>query len=391
MAQRAVKITEEPDMIADEIGIIHEVESNPILALTDQAKFDAYFAAIEKQALAVPVDLESATGRDRIKSAAAQVARKKSPFENARKASTEEWRRLTAAVNAAGKVVTERLDDLRDRVRKPVTDWESAEDARRAEADLIIENLKSAAIVRADETSADVQTRLDRVRGHNLNSELFGPRIEMVTDLRDETVAALAAALERLKQVEADRAELERLREQAAAAEQAEAKRRADEEARAAEERRKADEEARLAEVERVARQNAEDAAAKAHEEELDRVARAKQAEIDAANERARKVQEEAEADRQRIQREHDEAIAAERAKAEKLEADAKAERDRIAAEEKRIADDKARLEADQAYRTKCKTEAKEDLIAIGIPEAKAIKIIQSAVAREIRHMPFVF
>lgn len=369
MAQTARRITEEPQLIAEEIDIITEVENDPVIALTNQAKFEAYVAAIEKQARAVPVDLTTTTGRDKIKSEAAKIARKKVAIDSAGKDKTEEWRKLTAAVNAARNVVKERMDALRDDIRRPVTEWEQKEEERIREAGLIMQNLREAAIVRVDETSADVQARLDRVRGHNLNSELFGPRIEMVTDLRDETVATLSAAIERLLKAEADAAELARLRRAEEERKEQEERERQAAAEREAEKLRVEQEKHRLAEVERIARQNAEDAAQRAHQAELDRIEREKQAEIDEAIERARKAEADAAAERQRI--------AEEKAAAE--------------AEAKRIADEKAKREADKAHRLACMTEAKLAIMSCGIGEEEARKVVMLSIAGELPHMPFQF
>jgi len=369
MAQRAVRVADEPAQIADELDIIREVEDNPVVALTNEAKFNAYFAAVEAQARAVPVDLETSTGRDRIKSAAAQVARKKTAIDNAGKAATEEWRRLTGRVNAVRNVAKERFDALRDDIRRPVTEWENAEEARRAEADLIIENLRNAAIVRADETSDDIQARLDRVRGHNLNSDLFGPRIELVTDLRDDTVKALTDALERIKQAEADRAELARLRRESEEREERERQERAAAQAREDEEKRKAADAARIEREREEAAQRAKDEAERAHKAEQDRIAQEKQAEIDAANERARKAQQEAEYERSRME---------------------DAERERKAAA-KRLADEQAAREADQAHRSKVMGEAKQAIMACGVDEPIAKLIVVAIAAKNVPHVSIKF
>jgi chromosome segregation ATPase len=247
-------------------------------------------------------------------------------------------------------------------VRQPLTDWEEREEARKAEADLILTNLRDAAIVRADETAEDVERRLERIRGINLNDELFGPRIEMAVDLRDDAVKALGEALARLKQQEADRAELERLRRVAREREEQEARERQEAEDRRAEEQRKAEEQRRADAAAEQARKDAEEAAARAHQEELNRIEREKQAEIDAANERARKAEEEAAAERKRIA---DEKAAAE-------------------AEARREAEAKAKREADQEHRTAVRRAAKEAIMSCGADEETARKIVLAIQAGEV-------
>ena len=421
MAQRAVRVADEqPELIAAELDIIKEVEDNPVVALTDQAKFDAYYAAIEAQALAVPIDLDTSTGRDRIKSAAAQVARKKTAIDNAGKSATEDWRKLTNAVNSARNVVKERLDDLRDRVRKPVTEWEQKEEERRTEADLIITNLRNAAIVQAHETSDDIQARLDRVRGHNLNAELFGPRIELVTDMRDDTIKALTEALERVRQAEKEREELAQLRREREERDERERQDKAEQQAREVEEARKAAEDARIKLEREEAAQRAKAAADRAHQAEQDRIAQEKQAEIDAANERARKAEElrknEAYA-RSIIQHIKDCAMGFIGGQPQSLgllhrelhtkividdsfgDLRAEAERElgaaitKIEAAIQKEIDDKVEAvrKSQQEHRTACKTAAKEALMALGVPEPKAVKVVQAVIAKDIPYMSFTF
>lgn len=305
---------------ADHSKILKEVADNAVVVLTNPEKLDQYLAALRAEVEANPGDVGTVKGRDIIRSNASDIGKKKTAIEKVRLAKTEEWRRLTAAVNAAGKVVKERFQALQDEVRAPLTAWEEREDARKAEAQAIIDDMLAASVVSFDDTSVSLQERLDRVRGRNLSDEMFGPRIMEVTDLRDSTVACLQAAVERVKQEEEDRAELQRLRDAEAARAREDAERKAREEAEAAaadeaqraaeaEERRKADE---AALIERERREAAEHAARKAEEarqaaireaeekarneqEERDRAA---QAEIDAANARALKARQEAAANR---------------------------------------------------------------------------------------------
>jgi hypothetical protein len=369
MAARARRVEEEQTVSIDIADLVRRVESNPAIVLTDEETFEAYYAYIEQQALKLEVDLSTSAGRDLIRSAASEIARKKTAFDRTRKELTEDYRRKTATINTVGKVVVDRFAALQLRVRQPLTDWEEREEARKAEADLILTNLRDAAIVRADETAEDVERRLERIRGINLNDELFGPRIEMAVDLRDDAVKALGEALARLKQQEADRAELERLRRVAREREEQEARERQEAEDRRAEEQRKAEEQRRADAAAEQARKDAEEAAARAHQEELNRIEREKQAEIDAANERARKAEEEAAAERKRIA---DEKAAAE-------------------AEARREAEAKAKREADQEHRTAVRRAAKEAIMSCGTDEDTARKIVLAIQAGEVPHIRIEF
>lgn len=407
MAARARRIEEEPvENTNDVIDIVRRVEDNPALVLTDEKMFEAYYAHVEKQALSVEVDLSTSAGRDRIRSAASEIARKKTTFDKTRKDLTEDYRRKTATINAVGKLVVDRFAALQLRVRQPLTDYEEREEARKAEADLILANLRDAAIVRADETAEDVERRLERIRGINLNDELFGPRIEMAVDLRDDAVKALGEALARLKQQEADRAELERLRRVAREREEQEARERQEAENRRAEEER-------LANVERIARQNAEAAAEKARRE-AEEAADAEKRAIEAKRHYARDIIQHIkdvglgmiggrEYPYAMLIRELDEKIVIDDAMGDMqdevraiLEATrasvqaawelaiARAEQQEQAEQAQREAEAKAKREADQEHRTAVRRAAKEAIMSCGADEETARKIVLAIQAGEV-------
>lgn len=414
MAARARRIEEEAAMPAnDSTDIVRQVEDNPALVLTDETVFETYYAHVEQQALQVAVDLSTSAGRDRIRSAASEVARKKTAFDKARKELTEDYRRKTATINTVGKVVVDRFAALQLRVRQPLTDWEEREEARKAEADLILTNLRDAAIVRADETAEDVERRLERIRGINLNYELFGPRIEMAVDLRDDAVKALGEALARLKQQEDDRAELERLRRVAREREEQEARERQEAEDRRAEEER-------LANVERIARQNAEAAAEKARRE-AEEAADAEKRAIEAKRHYARDIIQHIkdvglgmiggrEYPYAILIRELDEKIVIDDAMGDMqdevraiLEATrasvqaawelaiARAEQQEQAEQAQREAEAKAKREADQEHRTTVRRAAKEAIMSCGTDEDTARKIVLAIQAGEVPHIRIEF
>lgn len=373
MAVRARRVEEEQTVSIDIADLVRRVEANPAIVLTDEETFEAYYAYIEQQALKLEVDLSTSAGRDLLRSAASEIARKKTAFDRTRKELTEDYRRKTATINAVGKLVVDRFAALQARVRHPLTVWEEREEARKQEADAILADLRNAAIVRAEETAEDVRKRLDRIRGINLNDELFGPRIEMAVDLRDEAVAALSEALARLVQQEEERAELERLRRAEAERQEREAREKREREAREAEEARKRDDEARIErerqEAADKARRDAEEAAARAQQEEIDRINREKQAEVDAANKRAREAEEAAQAERDRAAREQ-------------------REREEEAS---RVAAEKARREADQQHRSAVRTAAKEAIMTCGVDEDTARKIVLAIQAGEVPNVRIEF
>jgi hypothetical protein len=391
MAKAARK--EEPtfDETVNHDAIKAEVVENPVIILMDATKLDAYLTALRADVDANPGDVKTSKGRDIIKANAAEIGRKKAGIDRERLRATEEWRSNISTVNEAGKVVKERFQALQDEVRAPLTTWEEKEESRKAEAQGIIDDMMGASVIQIGDTSDEIRTHLDRIRSRNLSDELFGPRIEEVTDLRDATVSTLQAALARIEQEEQDRAELEALR--------AERERRAQEDA--ARVVRDQEEQARLerdrAQAE-AAEQRRQDEVARMERERQEAVERARREAEEAQAAAVREAEVKARAEQERIQCEHEQELAAERRRAEDAERAAQAERDRIAREEAdrkaaadRLIEENARRVADQEHRAKRKTAAQEAIMSIGIPETKANKLVQAIVAGDIPHVRLEF
>jgi hypothetical protein len=344
---------------AEQVCIVDQVDADPKLLLLGKVDLDAYLTSLRPLVEPSELDLSTKAGRDRIVAKAASVRSRKAAFEKTKLGLTEHWRTQTAKVNATGKAIAERMDELAKEVRAPVTAWEEADKARQAEADRIIADLTAAPTVTFGMTSEQVQERLDRIRGMNLNAEVLGVRIEMATDLRDDAVAALTKAVADLKTNEARDAELAELRaeqeRQRIAAQQAEQERIAKERAEAA----------AKAEAERIERAKVEAAEqakraaeeqARREQEERDRAA---QAEIDAANARAAEAERLADMERQRIA----------------------AEREKEAREREAAEAEQRRREADIAHRQQIIETAAEALTAIPLVTQKMARAIINEIA----------
>ncbi len=81
-------------------------------------------------------DTSTAAGRKEIASTAYAVARTKTTIDDAGKTLVAEWKKRSGEVDACRKMARDYLDDLRDKTRLPLTEWEQAEEAmRQAEID----------------------------------------------------------------------------------------------------------------------------------------------------------------------------------------------------------------------------------------------------------------
>lgn len=300
-------------------------------------------------------DLATKKGRARVASLAAQVSKAKAAVE---KPGRDYLRDIKAKVKPIEENIREfvrAMDDLRDQVRKPLTDWEEAEKARVAEQQFKLAKLKELAQYFDGLDSSALKERLKQA-----DEIEVGPAWE---EFEGEAATALLLTQKTLRDALAKREAFE--------AEQA---------AQEAERQRLA-EEKRLLELEKAKQEAADKArvAAEAKAKAEQEAAQRREIEARMAQERAER---EAEAAKQREEKaKADAAAQAERA----AQAAAEAERKRIADEEAAKAAEEKRRQEDQEHRAAINRAALADLMALELDEATAkrvlIGIIQGRVA----------
>lgn len=261
------------------------------------------------------LDISTPKGRREVASLAYKVARSKTALDDMGKALGADFKKKAAAIDADRRTVRDRLDALRDEVRKPLDEFEAAEAARvKRHEDGILRIQEMPLLLGEFMTTDNIAARLDEARA--IETSGFQEFTKRAEDAKAATIAKLTEMLEESRRRDAERAELERLRKEAA-------ERAAREEAERIE-REKQEAAARAAEQ---AKREAEEKARR-EAEEAERRAAAERARIERE---AREAAEAAERERQRVEREK--AEAEERAK----EAEEKAERERIASHERAL------------------------------------------------------
>lgn len=365
-------------------------KSNAMAVFTSNEQLDPIIEAIEKEARSLVPDVSTKKGRDAIASMAHKVARSKTYIDNAGKDLVAELKALPKQIDESRRLVRERLDLLKDEVRRPLNEWEQAEDERKQALQQRLSDLRALADVIDDAgnylPSTDIQYRLGEAKAVTLGDSWQ----EFATEAgvaKDTTVQKLEAAVIIAKQHEDQAAELERLRKDA------EEKARRDHEEKlkreAAEAARREAEQKAQVEREESARREAE-LKAKAEQAERDRIAAQERAEREAkeAQERTAKLAQEA---REQAEREKQEAIAAEQRKAQEEAARIKREAERKEtarlAEEKRIADEKAKREADVKHRKAIGTDIVKALTAnSSISRDQAIEVLTALMNGLVPH-----
>lgn len=320
-----------------------EIETGTALAIPEGRSLVAMFskpsqvddliARLEAEALSHAPDLTTVKGRKAIASLAYKVAQSKTALDKAGKSLTEDAQKQIDTVNAERRKIRERLDVLKEKVRKPLDEWEDAENKRVQGLKDRVERLRIAHATLPDGATSDqIAGVLARVEATPID-DTWAEFIAEAAKYKDQAIATLRDMRQRAETREAEQAELAQLRAQA------EARERADRERQEAEEAERRRVEAEKAEAERQARIERE------KQEAAERAAREAEARAKAEAERHAREAAEREAELQRQ-------LAEEKARAE---AAAQAERDRIETEKRAEEQARQKREADAAHRANIK------------------------------------
>lgn len=300
-----------------------------------------------------PTDASTEANREAIRTAAYTITREKTALDKAGLALTESARATIKAVNAERNTIEERLTEIRDHVRKPLTDYETAEKERAAAHERIIVTMEAFGL--SAPGCEDVDLLTDQIRQvQETRSRDWQEFAGRGATMADHVEGILTRRVEGIRKAAAEREELERLR------------------AAEAERQREQAERDRVEREARIAREAADSARAEAEAAAERSAAAAAEA---AERERVRHAAE--------IQREQERAAEAER----RAHQAAGAERERIAAEQR--AEDAARVkrERDKKHRGAVNVAARDALMQSTVPplsEGTATQIIQAIVRGEI-------
>lgn len=324
-------------------------------------------------------DLTTRKGRERIASLAAKVSKSKTAVEKPGRDYLRRLKEMPKVVEAELREFVTKMDTLRDDTRRPLTEWEAAEDARIDRHNDRLNWLKTLADDLGELNSLQLKGLIAEAEGMQLGAhwEEFEAEAGAV---KDKVLTSLRAALTKRETFEAEQEELARLRAQA------EAREKADREAAIA---REAAEKAQREADERAA---AERAAAARREQDLidqaaaqEREAENQRLQLKLQAEQAERAAAQAEAERQAAlrQAEEERQAAARRAEeaAEQARQDERRRADAAAAE---ILRQQEARERDQAHKAKVMGEAKTALMSLNITEELARAIVLKIARREV-------
>jgi hypothetical protein len=349
----------------------------------------------EVRAQLATLDVSIPSQRARIISLSALVASVKVKLDKLSDSLIEEHRAVVTAVNSDRKAMRDDLDAFKVEVRKPVTDLENAETARKAAHEAALAEIELSgphSLQNWMEFSAEaMRERIREIESDPRDWQEFSTRAERAKAWAKEQILRAIKAKE---EHEAAKIELDRLR--AEAAERA-IKEREEAAAKAAQDAA----ERRAAEQARIAREAAERERQRIENERIEAEARAKQAEAErvAAEERAARELKEAEerrireaeqaearrvADAQAAQRRAQEAAA--QAQRDQ-EAAIERERQRVAEEQRKELDEAEKRAKNRAHQGAIHREIVEALAKLGLPEDGAKRIIEAIVQGRVPHV----
>ncbi|UMV26330.1 hypothetical protein [Klebsiella pneumoniae] len=307
-------------------------KTNAMAVFTNNDQLDPLIEAIEKEARSLVPDVTTKKGRDAIASMAHKVARSKTYIDNAGKDLVAELKALPKQIDESRRVVRERLDALKDEVRRPLTEWEAEQERIKAEEAMNALHVEALAM-----------------------NEDFDRRLAARIESDHEMALLMNDALDREQAEKKAEAERQRI--------------------------------AREEEIKRLAEEKAKREAAEQAQREIDAAA-AREREAILAKERAEREQREA---AERAEREKQAAVEAERRKAQeeadRIRREAEQREQARLAEEKRKADEQARREADVKHRKAVGVEVVKALMAnTSLTRDQAIEVLTAVKDGRIPH-----
>lgn len=307
-------------------------KKNAMAVFTNNDQLDPLIELIEKEARSLVPDVTTKKGRDAIASMAHKVARSKTYIDNAGKDLVAELKALPKQIDESRRVVRERLDALKDEVRRPLTEWEAEQERIKAEEAMLALHVEALAM-----------------------NEDFDRQLAARIESDHEMALLMNDAFDREQAEKKAEAERQRI--------------------------------AREEEIKRLAEEKAKREAAEQAQREIDAAA-AREREAILAKERAEREQREA---AERAEREKQAAVEAERRKAQeeadRIRREAEQREQARLAEEKRKADEQARLESDVRHRKAVGTEIVKALLAnTSLTRDQAIEVLTAVKDDRIPH-----
>lgn len=164
-------------------------KSNAMAVFTRSEQLDPLIAAIESEARSLVPDVTTKKGRDAIASMAHKVARSKTYIDNAGKDLVAELKALPKQIDESRRLVRDRLDALKDEVRRPLTEWEAEQERIAAEKAAEEERLRIEAEERAALEALKKQFEADHEMALLMNKDFDRDTAEAKAEAERQRIA----------------------------------------------------------------------------------------------------------------------------------------------------------------------------------------------------------
>lgn len=338
---------------------------------------EPWLQKIRDEVRAFVPDTSTAKGRAAIASIAFKVAKSRTALDDAGKKLVAELKEVPKLIDAERKRMRESLEALQEEVRRPLNEWQAAEDARVAQHQAVIKHIENTDT--AGMSAALIGAKIQDLDSCEINQELE----EFEADAHRAKAASLIIlrqAMQDQEKLEAEQAELIKLRAEKEAQEQKDRETRIAQEAadKARIETEQKAQRERDAEAKRVAD---EKVAAEKRESDL----RLAAAESERKAEQAKREQIESE---QRAERERKEAAERQDKAVEEARIAERRRADEAAAEIVRQQDARA---ADTAHKSKVMGAAKVAIMSMNVTEDLAKALVMKIYRGEVPNITINF
>lgn len=169
-------------------------KQNAMAVFTTKEQLDPLIEKIEKEARSLVADVSTKKGRDAIASMAHKVARSKTYIDNAGKDLVTELKALPKQIDESRRIVRERLDALKDEVRRPLTEWEAEQERIKQEEEA---RITAEALAKQVEADHEIALLMDREFDHQREEARI--KAEQEQRNREEKLKREAAEAARLE------------------------------------------------------------------------------------------------------------------------------------------------------------------------------------------------
>jgi len=164
-------------------------------------------------------DLTTKKGRDRIASLAAKVSKSKKAVENPGREYNKIQKEIPKQIDAELKKFCTDMDALRDKIRKPLTDWENIEKKRIEDIEGYIEYLSGFKVVLNPDTgelmtAEELKVKQAEVKAIEIKESDFAEFTEKASEVQCDILDFFDTAIAQRVQFEIDQAELTRLKDE---------------------------------------------------------------------------------------------------------------------------------------------------------------------------------